>query len=194
MHPRGAQHPQQRLIYAGQALAALDMVWNAARLLSPLMLGGLYALLLEAGKPELLFLIAGVSRHVAIDADKADVTGLLRGGRRVASAARLHWKTQDKVVSLQDARCNLLSSAVEPWPLLVMKRHHGVAWQTGISIRSFKIRSPCLSRRQRVKSCTGRRRRLPAIKTSMIVIVITAISPRRFHVTAASVWTLARRA
>lgn len=37
------------------------MVWNAARLLSPLLLGGLYALLVEVGKPEMLFLIAGVS-------------------------------------------------------------------------------------------------------------------------------------
>ncbi|KAK1921124.1 major facilitator superfamily domain-containing protein [Papiliotrema laurentii] len=42
-----------------QALAALDMVWNAARLLSPLLLGGLYALLVEIGKPEMLFLVAG---------------------------------------------------------------------------------------------------------------------------------------
>ena len=37
------------------------MVWNAARLLSPLLLGGLYALLVEIGKPEMLFLVAGVS-------------------------------------------------------------------------------------------------------------------------------------
>jgi hypothetical protein len=37
------------------------MVWNAARLLSPLLLGGLYALLVEIGKPEKLFLVAGVS-------------------------------------------------------------------------------------------------------------------------------------
>jgi hypothetical protein len=45
----------------GQALAALDMVFNAARLLSPLVLGSLYAVFAEQGRPELLFLVAGVS-------------------------------------------------------------------------------------------------------------------------------------
>ena len=45
----------------GQALAALDMVWNAARLISPLLLGSVYALFVEIGKPERLFLVAGVS-------------------------------------------------------------------------------------------------------------------------------------
>ena len=45
----------------GQALAALDMVFNAARLLSPLLLGSLYAYFAETGRPELLFTVAGVS-------------------------------------------------------------------------------------------------------------------------------------
>lgn len=50
-----------KLTLTGQALAALDMVFNAARLLSPLLLGSLYAVFAERGKPELLFLVAGVS-------------------------------------------------------------------------------------------------------------------------------------
>jgi hypothetical protein len=37
------------------------MVFNAARLLSPLLLGSLYAVFAERGQPELLFLVAGVS-------------------------------------------------------------------------------------------------------------------------------------
>lgn len=37
------------------------MVFNAARLLSPLLLGSVYAVFAERGKPELLFLVAGVS-------------------------------------------------------------------------------------------------------------------------------------
>lgn len=47
--------------HASQALAALDMVFNAARLLSPLLLGSLYAWFAEKGRPELLFTVAGVS-------------------------------------------------------------------------------------------------------------------------------------
>ncbi|ORX40178.1 major facilitator superfamily domain-containing protein [Kockovaella imperatae] len=43
----------------GEALAALDMVWNAARLLSPLILGTIYAVVLEKGMPQVLFLVAG---------------------------------------------------------------------------------------------------------------------------------------
>jgi hypothetical protein len=48
-------------LFEGQALAALDMVFNAARLLSPLLLGSIYAIFAERGHPELLFLVAGVS-------------------------------------------------------------------------------------------------------------------------------------
>lgn len=42
-------------------MAALDMVFNAARLLSPLLLGSIYAIFAQRGQPELLFLVAGVS-------------------------------------------------------------------------------------------------------------------------------------
>jgi hypothetical protein len=47
--------------HASQALAALDMVFNGARLLSPLLLGSLYAWFAERGRPEGLFMVAGVS-------------------------------------------------------------------------------------------------------------------------------------
>jgi hypothetical protein len=50
------------------------MVWNAARLLSPLLLGGLYALLVEIGKPEKLFLVAGVSGCVVLKPDSVLLT------------------------------------------------------------------------------------------------------------------------
>ena len=50
----------------GQALAALDMVFNAARLLSPLLLGSLYAYFAETGRPELLFTVAGVSTSLRL--------------------------------------------------------------------------------------------------------------------------------
>jgi MFS family permease len=48
--------------HATQALAALDMVFNIARLLSPILLGALYAVFAEQGRPELIFLVAGVSQ------------------------------------------------------------------------------------------------------------------------------------
>jgi len=53
------------------------MVWNAARLLSPLLLGGLYALLVEIGKPEKLFLVAGVSDDCATAAEESSSPGRL---------------------------------------------------------------------------------------------------------------------
>lgn len=49
---------------SGQSLAALDMVFNAARLLSPILLGTVYAVFAEMGRPEMLFLVAGVSYNV----------------------------------------------------------------------------------------------------------------------------------
>ncbi|WVR05536.1 hypothetical protein IAU60_002554 [Kwoniella sp. DSM 27419] len=45
--------------YSSEALAALDMVFSAAKLASPPLLGLLYAAFVEMGRPELLFLTAG---------------------------------------------------------------------------------------------------------------------------------------
>ena len=45
----------------GEALAALDMILSAAKLASPPILGGLYAAFVEVGRPEMMFLAAGVS-------------------------------------------------------------------------------------------------------------------------------------
>ncbi|WVF71017.1 hypothetical protein IAT40_005813 [Kwoniella sp. CBS 6097] len=45
--------------HSSQALAALDMVFSAAKLASPPLLGSLYAAFVEIGRPELLFLTAG---------------------------------------------------------------------------------------------------------------------------------------
>ncbi|WWC68302.1 uncharacterized protein I206_102226 [Kwoniella pini CBS 10737] len=45
--------------HSSEALAALDMVFSAARLASPPLLGSLYAAFVEVGKPEMLFLTAG---------------------------------------------------------------------------------------------------------------------------------------
>ncbi|WRT66034.1 uncharacterized protein IL334_002985 [Kwoniella shivajii] len=44
---------------SSEALAALDMVFSAAKLASPPLLGALYAAFVEVGRPELLFLAAG---------------------------------------------------------------------------------------------------------------------------------------
>ena len=51
------------------------MVFNAARLLSPLLLGSLYAVFAERGQPELLFLVAGVGQF-SMSIERADHQGL----------------------------------------------------------------------------------------------------------------------
>ncbi|KAK6907824.1 hypothetical protein L486_05744 [Kwoniella mangroviensis CBS 10435] len=45
--------------HSSEALAALDMVFSAAKLASPPLLGSLYAAFVEVGKPQFLFLTAG---------------------------------------------------------------------------------------------------------------------------------------
>ncbi|WWC60666.1 uncharacterized protein I303_103241 [Kwoniella dejecticola CBS 10117] len=45
--------------HSSEALAALDMVFSAAKLASPPLLGSLYAAFVEVGKPQMLFLTAG---------------------------------------------------------------------------------------------------------------------------------------
>ncbi|KAK4686508.1 hypothetical protein P7C73_g3615, partial [Tremellales sp. Uapishka_1] len=50
--------------HASEALAALDMVLSAAKLASPPILGGLYSAFVRIGRPELLFLCAGVSAEL----------------------------------------------------------------------------------------------------------------------------------
>ncbi|WWC88216.1 uncharacterized protein L201_003121 [Kwoniella dendrophila CBS 6074] len=45
--------------HSSEALAALDMVFSAAKLASPPLLGSLYAAFVEIGKPQFLFLTAG---------------------------------------------------------------------------------------------------------------------------------------
>jgi len=47
--------------WIGEALAALDMILSVAKLASPPILGGLYAAFVEVGRPEMMFLAAGVS-------------------------------------------------------------------------------------------------------------------------------------
>lgn len=67
------------------------MVFNAARLLSPLLLGSIYAIFAERGHPELLFLVAGVSLQLSHLDDIANDLGPVCGGCSSACSASLPW-------------------------------------------------------------------------------------------------------
>jgi hypothetical protein len=67
-----ASVPEER---ATEALAALDMVLNIAKLTSPPLLGALYTVFVRRGQPEVVFLAASVGFFLQFGSPRADAVG-----------------------------------------------------------------------------------------------------------------------